>query len=420
MIRSLSLALALALALALSLAAGEAAAQGATIDVEKDADRRVAVGVGKYPSLSPADVGSLPGHVVAFDLELSGWFEPIPAGLLPPRSLDDWAHRGAEVVVELEMEGDALAGRVRDVGTGDVMFQATYPPRSGEPLRRRLHRFCDDLVRALTGEPGLARTRILAEWDDGTGKRIVTMDIDGWSMSPLTGENTLELSPRWSFDGKRGVYTSYSSGFPDLYIHNLEVGDRERVAHYEGLNALGHLDPGRTRLVLTLSSSGNPEIYSKNLVSGKIRRLTNHRGTDSSPVWSPDGGRIAFVSDRSGSPQVYLMNPDGKALERLTVRGNYNTAPDWSPDGTRIAYCALRPDGFQIQVIDLETRRVVTVTDGGGCEDPSWSPDGRSILYSRKAGGRTDLYVTNLRERRALRISRGTGRYTAPAWSPLP
>jgi TolB protein len=100
------------------------------------------------------------------------------------------------------------------------------------------------------------------------------------------------------------------------------------------------------------------------------------------------------------------------------MRGNYNTAPDWSPDGTRLAYCALRSDGFQIQVIDLESRQVSTVTEGGGCEDPSWSPDGRSILYSRKAGGRTDLYVTNLNERKALRVTHGSGNYTVPDWSP--
>jgi TolB protein len=114
------------------------------------------------------------------------------------------------------------------------------------------------------------------------------------------------------------------------------------------------------------------------------------------------------------------MNADGSSVRRVTVRGSYNTAPEWSPDGTKLAYCALRPDGFQIQVVELEGGRVTTITDVSGCEDPCWSPDGRSILYARKAGGRTDLYVTNLSERRALKISRGSGRFTAPDWSPIP
>jgi TolB protein len=112
------------------------------------------------------------------------------------------------------------------------------------------------------------------------------------------------------------------------------------------------------------------------------------------------------------------MDADGSDLERITVRGSYNTAPDWSPDGKKIAYCALRPDGFQIQAIDLGTREVTTLTEGGGCEDPSWAPDSRSVLYSRRAGGRTDLYITNVDERKALRVTKGSGSFTTPDWSP--
>jgi TolB protein len=394
-------------------------AEGPIIDVRKRADRRIAAGVDHYRGLATDEVGSPPGQVVAFDLELSGWFEPVRPGLVPPRGLGDWQRKGAEVVVEIEPYEHHFRGIVRDVGTSSVLFEKIYSEQEGS-LRQRLHAFCDELVVALTGERGLALTRILCERDSGKGKRVVLMDIDGHNLRELTGEDELELAPRWSEDGRRVVYTSYASGYPDVYVHDLQVGSRRRVAHYEGLNALGHLSPDGRLLVLTLSHTGNPEIYVKDLATNKLQRLTRHRATDTSPSFSPDGTRIVFVSDRTGSPQIYVMKLDGSPPERVTLRGNYNTAPDWSPDGTRIAYCSLRPDGFQIQVLDLAERVVTTVTDGGGCEDPSWSPDGRSILYSRKAGGRTDLYITNLSERRALRVSRGAGQYTAPDWSPYP
>lgn len=413
------------LAVALSAAALAAATQAPAqersdlIEVRKDSDPSVAIGIGKYETVPAERVGSPPGNVLAFDLELSGWFEAKTGGLLPPRTLNDWSRLGAEVVAEMELRGDDLLASVRDVGTGNVLLQRTYPGTVGG-LRDRIHRFADDVVKSFTGEQGLARTRILCEWSPGPGqdKRIVLMDVDGFGMREVTGEQALEVSPRWAPDGGSALYTSYSSGYPDVYLHDLRVGGRQKVAHYEGLNAQGDLSPDGQRLVLTLSYSGDPEICSKDLASGKIRRLTNHRATDASPCWSPDGRLVAFVSDRSGSPQVWMMNADGSRVERVTMRGNYNTAPDWSPDGTRLAYCALRSDGFQIQVIDLESRQVSTVTEGGGCEDPSWSPDGRSILYSRKAGGRTDLYVTNLNERKALRVTHGSGNYTVPDWSP--
>jgi len=410
---------ALAVGAALLGGPGSAHAQGPIIDVAKEPDRRIAVGVGKYETIPAERVGSPPENVVSFDLELSGWFDPKLPGMLPPRTLNDWGRRGAEVVAELELVGGELRGGVRDVGTGDLLFQSVYPASAGE-LRDRLHRFSDDVVEALTGEKGLARTRIVCEWDPGEGKRVVLMDIDGHRMRELTGEAALELSPRWSPDGKRVVYTSFASDYPDVYVHDLVVGGRDKVAHYEGLNAQGDLSPDGTEVVATLSYAGNPEICSKDLTSGRLRRLTRHPATDTSPCWSPDGRRIAFVSDRSGSPQIWVMDRDGERVDRVTLRGNYNTAPDWSPEGDRIAYCALGRDGFQIQVVELATHRVTTVTEGGGCEDPSWSPDGRSIVYSRTAGGRTDLYITNVNERNALRVTHGSGRFTAPDWSPYP
>ncbi len=392
---------------------------GPVIDVKKAADRRIAIGIGKYPSVPDKDVGSPAGDVLAYDFELSGWFEPALPGALPPKSLQDWSRVGAELVVELTMSGGALDGTVRDGGTGEVLFRKSYPP-GGEPLRKRLHHFADDAVHKLTGVPGLARTRILCEWDGGKGKRIVTMDIDGFGMKEITKQGVLELGPRWSRNGRRAVYTSYGSGYPDVYIHDLVVGSRDKVAHFEGLNAQGDLSPDGTELLMVVSFPGNPEIYSKNLASGKLRRLTNHPATEAAPVWSPDGRRIAFVSDRSGSPQVYVMSAAGSTPERVSVRGSYNTGPDWSPDGTKLAYSTLRSDGFQIQVLELESGKVTTVTDLSGCEDPTWSPDGRSLLFSRKAGGKTELFVTNLSERSALRVSRGSGRFSAPDWSPIP
>jgi TolB protein len=392
---------------------------GPIIDVEKEGDRTISIGVDLYKNIPAGDLGTPVGDVLAFDLELSGWFDPIRPGVIPPKGLGDWQRKGAEVVVEMFASSDGFTGSVKDAGSGNVLLEKQYPSSEGN-LRRRLHRFADDIVEALTGEKGMAGTQIACEWNSGKGKRIVRMDVDGHGMRVVSGESVLELSPRWSHDGSALLYTSYSSGYPDVYMHDLRVGNRKRIAHYQGLNAFGDLHPNGDLIVLTVSSSGDPEIYTKDLSSGKMHRLTRHRATDTSPVWSPDGSRIAFVSDRTGGPQIYVMNADGSSPKQVTVRGSYNTAPEWSPDGTRIAYCALRPDGFQIQVVDLGSGEVTTVTEGGGCEDPCWSPDGRSILYSRSAGGRTDLYITNLNERRALRITRGSGKFTTPDWSPIP
>ena len=178
--------------------------------------------------------------------------------------------------------------------------------------------------------------------------------------------------------------------------------------------------------------------YAENFANANINSASIFDNTNGYyEAYNGPGLYNAFDSSwwATGASQVYPNTIDGVstcpgvggmcAYGRFTGKLGYagrdvGVKLDGKADGGRIAYCTLRSDGFQIQVLELESGRVTTVTDGGGCEDPSWSPDGRSILYSRKAGGRSDLYVTNLSERRALRVSRGSGRYTVPDWSTFP
>ena len=132
---------------AVLLTALPALAAGPIIDVEKDADRRIAAGVDRYADISTAEVGTPAGDVLAFDLELSGWFQAIRPGMLPPRSLNDWQRLGAEVVLEVSVEAGTISGAVRDVGTGTLLFEKRYASRRGsDKLRDRLHAFADDVV----------------------------------------------------------------------------------------------------------------------------------------------------------------------------------------------------------------------------------------------------------------------------------
>jgi TolB protein len=402
------------------------------IEVIKRPNHRITVGLGEICDLPPDLFSSPAMEILAFDLELSGRFDPIVAEPDPATGWAIWSARGAEAFVELEGEVNSFRVRVRSAFTRSVLYKGSYP-EGGESPRQALHRFADEMTELITGHRGFAQTRVLCAWDpgDGVGKRVVLMDSDGDGMTELTGEEVLELSPRWAADCKSVVYTSYASGWPDVYLHNLEREQRDRIAHYEGLNDCGELSPGGQSVVLTLSQGGNPEIYIKDLTSLRLRRLTDHRCTDTSPTWSPDGARIAFVSDRSGGPQIYTTDVRGSSPKRLTTRGSYNTAPDWSPDGRRIAFCGRGPNGPVIQVLELETGEVWTAAEGSACEDPSWSPDGNSILYSRRYFGkqsregepgveRTDLFVTHLNDGRALRIKHPPGRFTTPDWSPFP
>jgi len=183
-------------------------------------------------------------------------------------------------------------------------------------------------------------------------RRVTTIPGAGWS----------DLSPRFSPDGTRLVFTRYKNF--DHRPHGTLVGE---------LSALFVVD----------ADGGNPR---------QITAFGLHPGDAD---WSPDGRRIVFETDGFEHPgrgaDIYTINPDGRGLTNITgnagVRGIGNanafvfensSDPVWSPDGTTILFldgifdnpvlnegmATMRPDG---------TNRAFTPVNGPDNEhQPDW------------------------------------------------
>lgn len=370
--------------------------------------------------------------VLSFDLNNSGYFKTVEnLGFVDETEEDDrtsggidfqeWLALGAEVLVKGEFRAGAtefaVEATVYDLGQGQPIFGRRY---SGVPAQWRgaVHRLADDIVQRLTGERGIATSRI-AFVSNATGtKEIYVMDYDGENRRRLTKDNTIAIYPDWFPNGAEIVYTRFEGDRQEARRVEVVSGSTERVTRFPGLNAFAAVSPRGNEILLTLSRDGNPEIYRVRADGTDPRRLTYGRSTESSPCWSPDGRRLAFVSDRSGSPQIYVMGAGGGDAERVTYEGNYNTSPDWSPGGDLIGYTS-RIDGvFQICTVNVETKEVIRLTTGGGQkEDPSWAADGRHLAYSMMSGGKSDIYMLDIYELVPVRLTGGAGDYLSPAWS---
>ncbi len=370
--------------------------------------------------------------VLGFDLSNSGYFSLVEntAFVDEVESQDraegtinfpEWVALGAEVLVkgrlEVGLSEFTVEASVYDLARGQPIFGRRY---TGEPdeWRHAVHRLSDDIVRQLTGEPGIASTRI-AFVSNATGmKEIYVMDYDGANQRRVTRDGSMSIYPDW-FPGTDSIIcTQYRGSRQETYRMDVSSGAGERVTSFPGLNAFPAVSPDGREITLSLSRDGNTEIYRVRADGTNPRRLTFGRSTESSPRWSPDGRRIAFVSDRAGSPQIYMMSANGGNAERLTYRGSYNTSPDWSPKGDLMAYTSRVEGVFQICTVDIETKEVVRLTAGPGHkEDPSWAPDGRHVAYSLKSGGKTDLYMIDIYDLEPVKLTSGTGDYTSPAWS---
>lgn len=335
--------------------------------------------------------GAAATRVLRNDLEISGVFS-----LQPPER--------ATFVVSGSAGGGRLQGLVTD-SRGAVVLQKSY---SGS-FRSAAHAFADDIVETLTGQKGIASSKI-AFVSTRTGKKeIYLADYDGANVQQLTSDGSLSVAPSLSRDRRKLAYTGYQSGYADIYVVDLATGARSRVIKFPGTNSGPAISPDGSRLAFTASRDGNPELYVSSITGAGARRLTRTRAVEASPTWSPDGSELIYSSDQRGGPQLFRISAAGGTGTLIPTGFAYSTEPSWSPDGTKVAFTA-RAGGFSIAVKNLRTGATQTVAAG---EDPAWGANSRHLIYSSGSA----IVLLDTQTGRSFPIISGMGKVSEPSWS---
>jgi len=396
--------------------------------------QKFTIAIGGFTSfaMNGEDLGKAGASVLSNDLKFTTVFDVMDAATLPfdPTTIQPDQERVAlPGLAALKVQHLAvgyvssrgreavLEGRLFDAATGNMIFGKRYVG-DAKFYRLIIHRFADDIMFNVTGEKGVAQTRIAFVSGAGqAAKEIFVMDYDGANPSPLTGNQSINLSPRWSPDGRQIAYTSYRNGNPDLFVLNFESGRRDVLSAQRGLNATPGWSPDGQVLVFAMSATGGTNLFVMPKNGGTPKPLTTGTAISVSPSFSPNGRQIVFNSDRGGTPQIYIMDGDGSDLRRLTFQGSYNASPRWSPRGEKIAFMC-RFGGNQICLINPDGSGLQQLTSAGNNEEPTWSPDGRHIVFTSTRNGGRDLFVMHAdgSEQRRL-TNNGRENYLAD-WSP--
>lgn len=406
-------------------------AQPGYIEVTAPGNRqmKLAVDSPRSPDADPAPESARTiSDVIAFDMNMSGVVIAEHRAQQPAaRSLslndDDfvpWQGSGFDLLVvsEYSMKDGRLTVEFRlyDVINRKLITAKRYLG-TAKDLRRFSHSFADEVLRTMSGEPGVFTTRIAYVSTQTGNKEIFVMDWDGYNPLPLTKNGSINLNPDFSPDGREILFTSYKRGNPDLYRRALSNTAEVALSSRKGLNITGNWSPDGSKIALALSKDGDAEIYTIDRDGSHPTRLTKNQALDLYPAWSADGKQLAFVSDRLGKPQIFVMNADGSAVRRLTTSGSYNVNPRWSPKGDRIAYSRMTKGGFNIFTVAPDGSSDMQLTSDGNNENPSWSADGRFICFSSKRSGGDGVYVMRADGSGQTKVSQGKGAFFQPVWS---
>jgi TolB protein len=370
----------------------------------------------------------------------------IPAAASPQAlPAQRWAQLGADFVLlgtvrrtgdTFEVDLRSIAVRGRDPGSQH--FGRQYQGCTIQNPRSCSHYIADDFHKETRGLDGVAQTRLafVSNRDGapvtgrpmpnpGSSKEIYVADYDGANARRVTANQKLNIAPSWAPDARSLAYTSWESGFQDIYVvHPFGGGPRSRpAAGTEQIhNMLADWSPDGRRLAFASArNGGRTDIWIVDRDGSNARNLTPNTPNwdDSAPTWSPDGSQLAFTSDRSGTNQIYTMAADGTGVRRI-ISQQHSDRPTWSPLNY-IAFTLGSGPGHDIAVFDTLKNEVRVLTDGLGSNgSASVAPNGRHIAFTTTRWGREQVAIIDYPTGRNIRRVTDAGTNTYPSWSPMP
>ncbi len=288
---------------------------------------------------------------------------------------------------------------------------------SGASLRRQVHAFADDFVKALSGTP-IAQTKIAFKGETGPRSgEIFISDFDGHNPQAVTKDNTIVAAPCWVPHRLALYYTSYKLNNPDIFYHDLSSGSRKIFARYGGANISPAVSPDGSKVAMILSKDGWTDLYVGSAEGGTPKRLTKSPQDESSPCWSPNGNWVCYAAKDGERRALKKISINGGEAQTIRTGGVPSpTEPDWSPDGKWIAFTVQYRDSFQICVVPAEGGTAKPLVEG---EDPSWAPNSRTLVYARRQGGGYTLALLDMPTKQHKDVSRisGSNSQSQPSWA---
>lgn len=313
--------------------------------------------------------------------------------------------------------GNYVEGRVFETFSGRRVVGKSYSDVGEMTLAKAADRFCSSFLEALTGKKGFFNSPIAFVKQEGESKEIYTVLPQGRDLRRITRLRGYNLSPAWSMDGTKIVFTHIGRKKHELGVYDSKTRKIQLFTKGLGNTVISPVFGPKDQLSVALNRNGATNIYQLDQNYKPRKMVARSPYIDVSPSFDRTGEKMVFTSGRAGNPHVYLMEMKTGKVRRVTLTGKYNTHPCLSPSGRYVAYTHRTSEGHRIFLHDLETGREKQLTFGPGNDEyPAFGPDGYFIGFSSNRSGEYKLYLTTRHGDKPKLLSTGRGQAFAPAW----
>ncbi len=368
-----------------------------------------------YKSSKEKIISNQINDVISNDLDNSGLFKKISNNAFLQSEEEvfyqplfkDWSLIDANLIVsgEINIKAKKLSVKLKlwDVYREKLILSKKIEGIDKNNWRLLAHIIANLVYQRVTGEIGYFDTKLVYISEERSNskiiKRIALMDYDGYNHQYLTDGKNLVLTPRFSPDGKKIAYLSYSNKKPTVYLLDLLSGVKKILGNFTGMSFAPRFSPNGENIIFSLTKKGSSNIFMQDLKGGKSIQITNNRHINTSPSFSPDNKWIVFSSDRSGRQNLYVKevkkNTKNKAKRISYGKGNYAT-PAWSPRGDYIAFTKSYQNEFYIGLMKSDGSEERIISKGYLTESPTWSPNGRTLAFNKIIKGSDNNFISSI------------------------
>ena len=315
---------------------------------------------------------------------------------------NDWRIIDANLIISgiIHLQEKELIVKIKlwDVYREKLILSKKIGGIDSKNWRTLSHIISNLIYQRITGEKGYFDTKIayIAEEQNNKNliKKLAIMDYDGNDHQYLTDGKNLVLTPRFSPDGRKIAYLSYSVNKPTVYLLDLLTKENKVLGNFSGMSFAPRFSPDGENIIFSLTDKGSSNIFILNIESNKISQVTNNRHINTSPSYSPDNRWLVFSSDRAGKQNLYIKKITSsfkKKSKRITFGGGNYATPVWSPRGDYIAFTKSLGKNFYIGLIRKDGSGERLIAQGYLTEGPTWSPNGRTLAYYKISKKKNNL-----------------------------